>query len=142
MKQEEEDVMSEGSEDIDDEFKDDYDHLKDDNVNSLPEIASINQIEDKIANLLQFGAQLLEDMVKGSNPDDRDRETNDSGMTSGGMEISKNFVETVKEISKEMAVHIHTVSLNPTLPFESNSYNSYQNLNSIVNRSKCIKDQL
>ncbi len=171
MKQEEEDVMSESSEDIDDEFKDDYDHLKDGNVNSLPEIASINQIEDvctiiilslfplshhtdlclcvcvcvcvqKIANLLQFGAQLLEDMVKGSNPDDGDRETNDSGMTTGGMEISKNFVETVKEISKEMAVHIHNVSLNPTLPFESNTYNSYQNLNSIVNRSKCIKDQL
>ncbi len=85
---------------------------------------------------------MLEDMVKGSNPDG-DRETDDSGMAlAAGVEISKNFVETVKEISKEMAVHIHNVSLHSTLPFESNSYSSYQNLNTIVNRSKCLMDQL
>lgn len=55
MEQEEEDVMSdeeEGSEDIDDEFKDDYDNLKDSNVNNLPEIASINQIEDVCATII------------------------------------------------------------------------------------------
>ena len=136
------DIDNMNDEDIDDEFKDSDDEA---DINKSPNMQVLNQVEDvrytqlqtvccihtdvdlqKIATLLEYSVQLLDDIKNNKTTPD----------------LATNFVETIKEMSGELARQIHLVSQLPTLPFESNSYSSTERLNAIVARSKLIEAQL
>jgi hypothetical protein len=76
--------------------------------------------------LLEYSVQLLEDIKNNR----------------ASPELSSNFVETIQDVSRELARHIHIVSQLPTLPFEANSYSSFESLNALINTTKLIQQQI